>query len=330
MDTSTLPSTPAGEQLKWLMSLDAEPSAEQLEAHFVEGSVRAHSELPVEVFEMARALRVLPGKVAESDAHSLRLELGVRRSVADAVLAVDPENENRITVAQVIRRSSELPASEPGRLRQMYDEVAPTYEDEVVGSIEHYSDRAAAWLADKVEDSFVVLDVGCGPGHLTAKLADSVQVLGSDVSPEMVRLAQTRRPSGRFVVHDYHFPFPADWPPADVTVALGCLDLCSDLSKVMRHLAAATKAGGRMLVTVPRFESDSPASPVREIKYPIYDVVFHLQSDDEVLQALDDAGLGVIAHDVIPGWTAPVGSVDYGIWDLRALPLPTKQAEPRD
>ena len=48
-----------------------------------------------------------------------------------------------------------------------------------------------------------ILDLGCGTGHLTAKIAEAgAHVLGVDRSPEMIRQAKERYPSLRFEVMD--------------------------------------------------------------------------------------------------------------------------------
>jgi ubiquinone/menaquinone biosynthesis C-methylase UbiE len=50
-----------------------------------------------------------------------------------------------------------------------------------------------------------VLDVACGPGNVSAYLVrerPDLQVLGIDLAPSMVRLAQTHVPSASFLVHD--------------------------------------------------------------------------------------------------------------------------------
>jgi malonyl-CoA O-methyltransferase len=203
------------------------------------------------------------------------------------------------------------------RIRLLYDSAAGNYE-QFGAHLAHYWDRARAWLEQVSRDGFTVLDVGCGPGHLTAGLPASVDVIGCDVSPEMVRLSALARPTGSFVVHDYHQPFPALWPLADVTVALGCLEFCSDFARVARNLAAATKPGGRLLLTVPRAE---PASPQREITlYPLpsLEIAVRLRDDVEVEAGLGAAGLDVIAHEVGPGFILPgIGTVDYGYWELK-------------
>lgn len=48
-----------------------------------------------------------------------------------------------------------------------------------------------------------ILDLGCGTGHLTAKLAETgAQVVGVDRSPEMIRQAKEKYPSLQFEVMD--------------------------------------------------------------------------------------------------------------------------------
>jgi len=48
-----------------------------------------------------------------------------------------------------------------------------------------------------------ILDVGCGTGHLTAKIAETgAQVVGVDRSPEMIREAKEKYPSLHFEVMD--------------------------------------------------------------------------------------------------------------------------------
>jgi malonyl-CoA O-methyltransferase len=139
-----------------------------------------------------------------------------------------------------------------------------------------------------------------------------------DLSPEMVRLAALARPAGTFVVHDYHQPFPAQWPLADVTVALGCLEFCSDFAQVPRNLAVATKPDGRLLLTVPRA---APGSPRREITLrplPFAEIAVRLREDAEVEAGLYASGLEVTAHEAGPGFTLPgIGTVEYGYCELR-------------
>lgn len=134
----------------------------------------------------------------------------------------------------------------------------------------------------------------------------------------MVRLAALARPAGSFVVHDYHQPFPVQWPRADVTVAFGCLEFCSDLARVARNLAAATKPDGRLLLTVPRAESAAPRQEITLHPVPFVELTVRLREDADVEAAVRAAGLEVMTYGSGPGFTSPdVGTVEYGYWELK-------------
>jgi malonyl-CoA O-methyltransferase len=328
MDPALIPPTAAGRQLAWLMNLQAEPSTGEIQDHF---EPTAAGEVPADIPGWATAIpglasgllafgtmvRELPGAVTLSEDALLRLELEQGDQVLYGVVLVGHGGK----IGLVGLRERPADEAEVDRIRLLYDRTAGTYEQ--LGAHQaHYWDRARAWLTEVSRDGFTVLDVGCGPGHLTAGLPASVDVIGCDVSPEMVRLAALARPTGSFVVHDYHQPFPAQWPLADVTVALGCLDLCSDLAQVARNLAAATRPEGRLLLTVPRAE---PASPRREITVPFWEITVRLREDAEVEAALGACGLDVIAHEAGPGFIAPgIGTVEYGYWDLKVASADVK------
>src|SRR5215469_13867388 len=285
MDPALVPPTAPGRQLAWLMSLETEPPAEEIAAHLEPTAVgEVHAGLPASAAGnpgLARGLlafgtmvRGLPGAVTQSDDAVLRLELAHGAQVLDGVVSTSHGGSGKIAQFRLIERPAE-DETEVDRIRQLYDHAAGSYELLAVYQA-HYWDRARAWLKKMTRDGFTILDVGCGPGHLTAGLPASVHVIGCDVSPEMVRRAALARPAGRWMVHDYHQPFPAQWPLADVTVALGCLEFCSDLAQVARNLAAATKPGGRLLLTVPRA---APASPRREIMFRPLGITVLLRED---------------------------------------------------
>ena len=60
------------------------------------------------------------------------------------------------------------------------------------------------WLLERIADlagTNPIVDVGCGPGHITAFLADTgAQVSGVDLSPGMVEVARREYPDLDFAV----------------------------------------------------------------------------------------------------------------------------------
>lgn len=311
MDPSRVPATAPGRQLAWLMGLTAEPSPAEIEDHFL--MAPEDPDFASALLAFATTARTSPGEVVHSDDTVLRLAFQTGDRVLHATLSTDPAGSGKVWAAEM-REPTARDETERDRVQLLYDRAAETYEKSG-GPLSYYWDRARAWLREAVHDGFTIVDVGCGPGHLVAHLPPSVRVIGCDLSPEMVRLAALARPTGTFVVHDYHEAFPTTWPPADVTVALGCLEFCSDLAQVARNLATATKPGGRLLVTVPWTDPSLP----HEVNLPApFEIVLRLREDAEVTEAFCASGLDVVAHDVTPGFTSPgISTVQYGFWELR-------------
>jgi len=312
MDPALVPPTAAGRQLAWLMSLVAQPPTQEIHDHL---EPAAAGEVDVDLPERApenaglawgllafgTMVRELPGVVTASDDVLVRLELQQGGRTLCGFVSVGHGGGSKIAMFGLTDPPAES-EREADRIRLLYDRMAGTYEEVSAGQA-HYWDHARAWLAQACSDGFTVLDVGCGPGHLTAGLPLSVRVIGCDLSPEMVRLAALARPTGRFAVHDYRQPFPAQWPLADVSVALGCLEFCADLAQVARNLVAATRPEGQLLLTLPRAQRAWPQREITLRPSPFSEITVRLREDAEVEAELGAAGLEVIGHEVGPGWT---------------------------
>jgi uncharacterized protein YceH (UPF0502 family) len=90
------------------------------------------------------------------------------------------------------------------RVRASYDAVAGAYADHLVDELQGLPFER--WLLDRVlthANGQPVVDVGAGPGHVTAYLADGgADVTGIDLSPAMVAEARRRFPGRTFDVGD--------------------------------------------------------------------------------------------------------------------------------
>lgn len=100
-------------------------------------------------------------------------------------------------------RSSPQPA-DLDTVRDSYDRVADNYVEMVtttgIGDIRTHPWLKAAMdaFASTVRTVGPVLDVGCGPGTVTAYLAErDIEVAGVDLSPRMVDHARRLYPSAR-------------------------------------------------------------------------------------------------------------------------------------
>jgi trans-aconitate 2-methyltransferase len=113
-----------------------------------------------------------------------------------------------------------------------------------------YGDLLVHVLTDSPEQ---VVDLGCGPGQLTASLADrwpEASVLGLDASPEMIERAQVYAHSHlRFVVEDLR-----DWrpdAPVDVIVSNATLQWVPEHRRLLPTLVERLAPGGWLAFQVP-------------------------------------------------------------------------------
>src|SRR3954451_7194470 len=90
------------------------------------------------------------------------------------------------------------------RVRSSYDAVAVRYADQLADELDGLPFER--WLLDRVAehaDGGPVVEVGSGPGHVTAYLAEAgADATGLDLSPAMVEEARRRFPGGDYQVGD--------------------------------------------------------------------------------------------------------------------------------
>lgn len=100
-----------------------------------------------------------------------------------------------------------------------------------------------------------VLDLGCGTGRMSARLAGCFdEYVGVDLDA-MVAEARRRNPNlaTKFVgANVQEYAYPADH--FDMVLSLGCLSAAStaeELPDIMRRIARATRTGGRIIIIEP-------------------------------------------------------------------------------
>jgi len=109
--------------------------------------------------------------------------------------------------------------------------------------------RAGASLVEMLhpEAGERILDLGCGTGHLTAKLAESgAKVTGMDSSTSMIAQARQNFPSLKFVLADARdFRFEE---PFDAVFSNAALHWIHDAEAVVRCVGSALRSGGRFVL----------------------------------------------------------------------------------
>lgn len=107
----------------------------------------------------------------------------------------------------------------------------------------------------RIEPGMKVLDLACGPGNLTRRLAALTgpegEVVGVDLAPGMIELARaSAMENTRFEVMDIEqLAFPDAW--FDVAVCGHGLQFAPDLGQALREARRVLKGTGRLAASVP-------------------------------------------------------------------------------
>jgi|SRR5215213_9747192 len=89
----------------------------------------------------------------------------------------------------------------PTDVRSSYDQLAKEYTARIAGELAHkpFDREILDRFADLTRGAGAVLDLGCGPGHVTRYLADrGLEITGIDLSARMVEEARALNPGVRF------------------------------------------------------------------------------------------------------------------------------------
>jgi uncharacterized protein len=123
------------------------------------------------------------------------------------LLGAAPEAETTAPSAPAVDRDSVLGQggeARDQRVRDSYDAVATAYADSLLTELAGLPFET--WLLDRVAAHAAggaVVEVGSGPGHVTAYLAEAgADATGIDLSPGMVEEARRRFPDGSYEVGD--------------------------------------------------------------------------------------------------------------------------------
>ncbi|SFK58726.1 Methyltransferase domain-containing protein [Geodermatophilus ruber] len=186
-------------------------------------------------------------------------------------------------------------------VRASYDRVADNYVAMGVGDL-----APAPWLravlgafAEEVRALGPVLDVGCGPGTVTAHLAGlGVDVSGVDLSPRMVEHARRLHPALRFAVAS---ATELDLAEGSLGGALGWWSLFNlprdVLPGVLTSLARALIPGGQLLLGT--HVGDGEIKRTEVYGMPVTWTT-HLWQPQQLTTLLSQAGLETVAELRLP------------------------------
>lgn len=116
--------------------------------------------------------------------------------------------------------------------------------DEKMNFVSHYGRGLIDWLQPVSGER--ILDLGCGTGDLTAKLAESgAHVVGCDFSPDMIEAARSKYPQLSFSVADAHTYRASE--PFDAIFSNAALHWMKQPEKVAESVWLALVPGGRFV-----------------------------------------------------------------------------------
>jgi len=170
---------------------------------------------------------------------------------------------------------------------ERYDDVFPHKSGQII---------ATQWMIDRLASGARVLDLGCGTGVPTAGMfAESgLDVVGIDVSTEMLALARRNVPTGRFVAMDA-MELDDTLGRFDAACAFFSLLMLprKDIPKVLRRIRSVLEPGG--LVAIGMVEGDLDYAPLSFLGQEM-SVTAYPRADLEA--ALRADGLHVLEVDV--------------------------------
>lgn len=177
------------------------------------------------------------------------------------------------------------------QLQTSYDRAAQAYADhlwhELTGKPldRHLLNR----LAESLRGKGLVADFGCGPGHVSAYLqAQGLETLGLDLSPEMIRTAQSRLPELRFEVGDMRaLPLPGESLAGGVAMYSIVHFAPEGLEAVFRELHRVLQTDGLLLIA---FHIGEQLRHVDEMFGVPVDLDFQFHLPTQVMDALRLAG----------------------------------------
>ena len=194
------------------------------------------------------------------------------------------------------------PPADLDRVRSSYDAVADTYVDMGIGDLgpEPWLRAALAAFAEAVRGLGPVLDVGCGPGTVTAHLTGlGLNASGVDLSPRMVEHARRLHPGLRFAAVS---ATELDLAPGSLGGVLGWWSLFNlpraVLPGVLASFHAALVPGGQVLIGTHVGDGDV----VRTEAYGGVPVSWttHLWRPERLAGLLTDAGFEIVAELRLP------------------------------
>jgi ubiquinone biosynthesis O-methyltransferase len=145
----------------------------------------------------------------------------------------------------------------------IFNEFASEYDswyNEKKGSFIDKVETDSAFQMLKMSAGMKVLDVGCGTGNFSIKLAKSgCHVTGIDVSEEMLLFARAKASEQNIKIHflnmdAQNLQFPDN--EFDMVISMAAIEFINDIPKALEEIFRVVKVGGQVLIGTINGDSD--------------------------------------------------------------------------
>lgn len=181
----------------------------------------------------------------------------------------------------------------------------------------------ASYLDQMVQDmdlKDIVLDIGCGGGQYTNYLADRVQTIGIDLSPEFLKVAKANYPTRFFRSGDMrHLDFPDRSVSGSAAIASLLHIPKAEAPLVLTEFRRVLKDHGRLVLLMklpdPNYSGDGLETRVRSGE--VVTRYFARYSEDELMAMVESSGyrkakLEVMHFEDSEPWTISRWEVNNG------------------
>ena len=193
------------------------------------------------------------------------------------------------------------------QVRRAYGVVAEQYIELFGRRAEVHADDLAMIARHLSIRSGTVLDVGCGPGHLTADLRSlDVDAVGIDLVPAFISHARATHPDGRYVLGSMHrLPVP-DGSVAGILAWYSLIHVPpDDLDRVLAELHRALAPAGTLVAGF--FDGDEVMAfdhkVVTAYRWPVDELAARLRragfTEVERMQRAGDVAAGSRPHAAV-------------------------------
>jgi ubiquinone/menaquinone biosynthesis C-methylase UbiE len=178
-----------------------------------------------------------------------------------------------------------------------YNKIADKYANQYFDdTVDHpYIDRFLALLAHGAR----ILDIGSGPGQFSKYIIDKgFEVVGIDLSREMVSISKQRVPQGKFQFMDMRrLDFPADSFDG-IFCAYALIHIpTEEIPSTLKGFSRILKKGGYLEIAV---QQGDPDHIISEPFMPTEKMFFNFFSSERLSQFLTDAGFQIISQELMP------------------------------